>query len=152
MKKVLIATMIVLAFSLVLARGGHGRRGRGHGRGGHGRMWMNEAVLEDIGVKESVRTEIRKMMYEAKKRAMDNGFKVRELKLQMKKEFEKSSPSKAVLKNLAEKIAEIKKQQILIMEKSKIDIMFKLTVDQRKQIMQHMMNNKRRFMKRMMRE
>jgi len=152
MKKLTIFMLIIFSALFLFAGKGHGRgHGRHHGKMGGGmRFWMNEKVLEQIGVDEKVRKTIRTEAHNLKKKIMDIGFQIREENIANRDEFKKENPDRKKIENSIEKIAELKKQQTLIMSKFKVKVLFMLTPDQRRKAIDMLQKRKKRFMKNMM--
>ncbi len=113
----------------------------------HG-MMAHEEMLAAIGVPEAQRAEFRASMHENHKKMMDIQFKIKEERLAMKAEVEKGSPDKAKLQKSIQKIADLRREQTLLMENHKLDMLFKLTPDQRKKALEFMQNRKRMMMER----
>jgi len=127
-----------------------------HGRGGKGmkdhkgmKALMKDEMLEEAGVPEAKRAEIRKKGHEVHKKMMDLNFKVGELRFKVRAEYEKSSPNIKTLKNLNKQIAELRKEQFLVAGDFKVDTFASLTVPQRKKLMELMKERKKEFMGRM---
>ncbi len=150
MYRVMILLSALLIPFMLSAKGPHGEGPEGHGPGGpkHGKggMFFKEEMLEQLGVSDAVRADIRKLMHETKKKAMDVQYKVKEEMLVLKEEAEKTNPDKNKMLESAKKIAELRKEQVLLMETSKIDILFKLTPDQRKKCIQIMQDHRKKMM------
>lgn len=156
MKKLMFIA-IMLAGAIALAqcphhgKGGPGAPGGPEGGPGphHGDMMkMHDEMLEAIGVPEAQRAEFRAAMHETHKKMMDIQFKIREERIAMKGEAEKQSPDKAKLQKSIQKIADLRRDQTLLMENQKLDMLFKLTPDQRKKALDFMQNRKKMMMER----
>ena len=80
---------------------------------------------------------------------MDFNFKVSELRLKIKNEYEKKNPSIKDLKSMNLKIADLRKEQFLLMGNFKIDTFASLTVEQRKKLLELMKERRKEFMGRM---
>lgn len=152
MKKTALFIILLLVGSLLFAQG-HGRkRGNGQkkGRKNHGmQMILNDRLLEDVGVSEKIRAEIRKGKHEVRRKMQDIQFKIKELRVVSRKEIQSKKHNVKKLKNYAAKIAEFQKQRILLMEYFKIDTLTKLTLDQRTKIMKKMEEKRLQLMERM---
>lgn len=150
MKKLIFIGLLFSAMMLFAQEGHEGREGRGGHEGPEGEMMMGKEMLDAAGIPETKQTEIRKEMHDIKQKAMDAQFKVQEERIAMKAELEKPNPDKAKITESIKKIAEMKKEQIIMMETTKINMLFKLTPDQRKKIMEMMMEKRKKFMHHMM--
>jgi len=154
-KTLVIITLILCAMPLVaqVGPGGKGRHGGPGGPGGHEgpgmKGMMQDMMLEEAGVPESKRAEIRKNAHEIHKQMMEINFEIKELRLQTKKEYEKKKPSEKVLKDLNSKIAELRKKQFLIMGNFKIEVHLSLTPEQREKLLEIAKKNRKKFMHRM---
>ena len=165
MKKTIKITIIILLVFLMVPlfaqHGGMGGPGRSRGGIGPGggpgpkgdgpglRAVMNDAMLEEAGVPEAKRAEIRKKGHEIHKKMMDLNFKVSEIRLKIKAEYDKKSPSIKKLKKMNTDIAELRKEQFLLMGNFKIDTFASLTVEQRKKLLELMKERRKEFMGRM---
>jgi Spy/CpxP family protein refolding chaperone len=103
-------------------------------------------MLEEAGVPEAKRAEIRKKGHEIHKQMMDLNFKVSEIRFKIKAEYDKSKPSIKKLKKMNEEIAELRKKQFLLVGNFKIDTFASLTVEQRKKLLELMKERKKEFM------
>ena len=156
MKKVTLFIILLLAGSLLFAQG-HGRSGGGNkgsknkrNKGNKGmHMFMNDRLLEEAGVSEDVRAEIRKARYGVEVKVKDLHFKINELRISSRKEMQKDSLDITKLKTTNANIADLHKQQMLLMGNFRIDQLSKFTVEQRKKITDLMKEKRQRFMKRM---
>ena len=160
-KLTILISLIFLMIPLFAQRGGMGGPGRGHGGmgpdGGPGpkgdgpgmKAIMHDAMLEEAGVPEAKRAEIRKKGHEIHKKMMDLNFKVGELRLKIRAEYEKKNPSIKNLKKMNLDIAELRKEQFLLVGNFKIDTFASLTVEQRKKMLELMKERRKEFMGRM---
>ncbi len=153
MKKTLIFVTIIIASMMLCAqRPGHGHRG-GRGRGpkpGAGvQLFLNDRLLEEVGVSERTRASIRRKKHEIRQKMEDIQFKIRELRIASRDEMKKKQPNIKLLKANAHKTAELQKQRILLLENFKIDVLVTLTPEQRALIVQKMKERRERFMRRM---
>ena len=156
MKKVIktfaVVTLILCAVPLMAQRG-PGRKGKHGGPEGPERPGMHgvmhEMLLEEAGVPEAKREEIRKKSHEIHKQMMEINFEIRELRLKSKKEYEKKKPSEKALKDLNLKIAELRKKQFLMMGIFKIEVHLSLTPEQREKLLELGKRNRQKFMNRM---
>ncbi|HNW83144.1 MAG TPA: hypothetical protein PKG52_09660 [bacterium] len=152
--KFLVVTIAFLSL-IPLAAQGMGKEGSGkqeHGKMGHGggmKGMMSEMMLEDAGVPETQRAEIRKKGHEIHKEMMDINYNIGELRLKMKSEFEKAKPDVTILKNFSGQIAELRKKQFNLIGNFKIEVMTSLTTDQRKKVMDTMKAKREKFMEKM---
>ncbi len=147
-----VAALIFCAVPLMAQRGpgGRGKHGGPGGPGGPGmKGMMHDMMLEEAGVSESQRAEIRKKAHEIHKQMMEINFEIRELRLQTKKEYEKKKPSAKILKDINSKIAELRKKQFLIMGDFKIEVHLSLTPEQREKLLELGRKNRKKFMHRM---
>lgn len=148
--KILIASILFLSLLPLLGQGGPGKKGQGkmgHGPGMKG--MMSEMMLEEAGVPEAQRAEIRKKGHEIHKEMMDINYNIGELRIKMKNEFEKNKPDAGILKNLSGQIAELRKKQFNLIGNFKIEVMTSLTTDQRKKMMETMKAKRDKFMEKM---
>jgi len=156
MKKLMFFAILLMS-SLALAQCPH------HGKGGPGgpeggpkgdhkekMMMMHDEMLKEIGVPEAQRAEFRASMHETHKKMMDIQFKIKEERIAMKGEAEKASPDKAKLQKSIQKIADLRRDQTLLMENHKLEMLFKLTPDQRKNALEFMQHKKKMMMEHMM--
>lgn len=146
---------IFAAFILILVplsaqhRGGPGK-GHGGPKGGHGmKALMNDAMLEEAGVPEAKRADIRKKGHEIHKKMMDLNFQVSEIRFKVKAEYDRKTPSIKKLKKMNAEIAELRKKQFLLVGNFKIDTFASLTVEQRQKLLELMKERKKEFMGRM---
>ncbi|HSA34221.1 MAG TPA: periplasmic heavy metal sensor [bacterium] len=148
---------ILMTSALALAQcPNHGKGGPGGPEGGpkgdhkgH-MMMMHDEMLKEIGVAEAQRAEFRASMHETHKKMMDIQFKIKEERIAMKAEAEKASPDKAKLQKSIQKIADLRRDQTLLMENHKLEMLLKLTPDQRKKALEFMQNRKKMMMNHMM--
>jgi len=151
MKKTIKLTILLSLIFLMVplfaqhVRGGKGMKGEHNGV----KALVKDAMLEEAGVPEAKRAEIRKKGHAIHKLMMDLNFKVGELRFKIKAEYEKNSPNMKTLKNLNKQIAELRKQQFLLAGNFKIDTFASLTVPQRKKLLELMKERKKEFMGRM---
>jgi hypothetical protein len=153
--KTILSMLLVIATSFLLAHEGpRHEKGRKMGFGGRGgiHFFMNEEVLEKIGVGKPVRDEIKKESENMKKQVMEIGLKIKEHSKAMKIELRSDKPDRTLLDSLNVKIAELKKEQSLIIGKFKTDILLKLTTEQRKKALDFWRQRRNNFMKKMMNE
>lgn len=127
--------------------------GQHHQMGGNGMGmglgFINDFFLEKIGVNEENRKKIREIQHSLKKEMMDMQFQMHEKMLTMKKEFEKTELDEAKLKEIANEVAEMRKQQHLKIELNKIEIMKLLTVEQRKELGKYAVERMEHFKQKM---
>jgi Spy/CpxP family protein refolding chaperone len=152
--KIFVVAALVFCAVPLMAQRGPGGKGRHGGPGGRPegpgmKGMMHEMMLEEAGVPESKRAEIRKKAHEIHKQMMEINFQIRELRLQTKKEYEKKKPSAKVLKDLNSKIAELRKKQFLVMGNFKIEVHLSLTSEQREKLLELGKKNRRKFINRM---
>lgn len=145
-----IATMVLVVLTFIplfgqKMEGNQGHKGKNHGK----MMMMHEKMLEDAGVPEAKRAEIRKKGHDIHKEMMDVNFNIGELRLKMKNEYEKEKPDINSLKATNNQIAELRKKQFILMGNFKIDTFSSLTPDQRKKMMELMKEKRKEFMGRM---
>jgi Spy/CpxP family protein refolding chaperone len=155
MRKTIKFTILVsLIFLMIPLFAQHGRGGQGEGVGQKGgnpemRAIMKDAMLEEAGVPEAKRAEIRKKGHEIHKKMMDLNFKVGEIRLKIKAEYDKKNPSIKNLKEMNVQVAELRKEQFLLMGNFKIDTFASLTVEQRQKLLELMKEKRKEFMGRM---
>lgn len=126
------------------------KMGKGHGgKKGEHMMMMHEKMLEEAGVPDAKRAEIRKKGHEIHKEMMDINYNIGELRIKMKDEYEKAKPDINTLKSLNSQIAELRKKQFILMGNFKIDTFSSLTPDQRKKMMELMKEKRKKFMGKM---
>ncbi|MCK5808719.1 hypothetical protein KAH37_07030 [bacterium] len=156
MKKVTLFIMVLLTASLLVAQGAG--RGQGQGKGGkkmkgrqnHGmQMILNDRLLEDAGVSEKMRADIRKKKHEVKQKIGNFHFKIKELRVSSRKEMKKDRPNIKLLRSNAQKTAELQKKAMLLMSNFRIDVLTKLTPEQRKKIVERMKERRNQLMHRM---
>lgn len=156
MKKVTLFIAVILMASLLAAQGMG--QGKGHRKGGKGmkggqkggiQMILNDRLLEDVGVSEKVRADIRKSKHEIKQKVGDLHFKIKELRVSSRNEMKKDRPNIKLLRSNAQKMAELQKQSMLLMSNFRIDVLTKLTPEQRKKIVDRMKQRRERLMHRM---
>jgi len=126
-----------------------GKKGHHGGKKGEHMMMMHEKMLEEAGVPDAKRAEIRKKGHDIHKEMMDINFNIGELRIKMKDEYEKEKPDINALKSLNNQIAELRKKQFILMGNFKIDTFSSLTPDQRKKMMELMKEKRKNFMGRM---
>jgi len=153
-KTIKIVILMSLVFLMIPLFAGHGRGDKGQGMGQKGgnpemRAIMKDAMLEEAGVPEAKRAEIRKKGHEIHKKMMDLNFKVGELRFKVKDEYDKKTPSVKNLKEMNVKIAELRKEQFLLVGNFKIDTFASLTVEQRQKMLELMKEKRKEFMGRM---
>ncbi len=159
MKKLMFIAILMMSAIALAQCPNHGKGGPG-GPGGHEggpkgdhkekMMMMHDEMLKEIGVPEAQRAEMRAAMHETHKKMMDIQFKIKEERIAMKGEAEKGSPDKAKLQNSVKKIADLRRDQTLLMENQKLEMLFKLTSDQRKKALEFMEKKKKMMMDHMM--
>ena len=155
MRKAIKLTIFVsLVFLMIPLFAQHGRGEMGEGMGHKGRnpkmrAIMKDAALEEAGVPEAKRAEIRKKGHEIHKKMMDLNFKVSELRLKTKAEYDKKNPSIKKLKEMNAGMAELRKEQFLLVGNFKIDTLASLTVEQRQKMFEQMKEKRKEFMGRM---
>lgn len=152
MKKVTLFIILLLAGSLLFAQGpggGGGKKGRGHKKSKGMHMFMNDRLLEEAGISEAVRADVRKARHEVELKVKDLHFKINELRILSRKESQNDTLDIQKLKKTNASIADLHKQQMLLMGNFRIDQLSKFTVEQRKKIMSLMKDKRKRFMKRM---
>ncbi len=76
--------------------------------------------------------------------------KINEERMAMKGEVEKANPDKAKLQASVKKIADLRRDQTLLMENHKLDMLLKLTPDQRKKALEFMKKKHEKMMGHMM--
>jgi Spy/CpxP family protein refolding chaperone len=149
MKNSLKLAVIIIAIFSVMPVSAQ-KMGKGHGgKKGEHMMMMHEKMLEEAGVPDAKRAEIRKKGHDIHKEMMDINFNIGELRIKMKNEYEKEKPDINSLKSLNNQIAELRKKQFIIMGNFKIDTFSSLTPDQRKKMMELMKEKRKNFMGRM---
>ncbi len=154
MKKLMFVALLMVS-AMAFAQGPcHGKGGPGchegpgpHDKGAH-MMKMHDEMLAEIGVPEAQRAEFRAAAHETHKKMLDLQFKIKEEQLAMKAEMEKGNPDKAKLQKAVQKIADLRRDQVLLMENHKLDLLFKLGPEQRKKAIEFMQNRKRMMMER----
>ena len=158
MKKATLFIAVILMASLLVAQGMGRGQGQGHRKGGKGmkgghkggiQMILNDRLLEDVGVSEKVRASIRKRKYEIRQKMGNLHFKIKELRVSSRSEMKKDRPNIKLLRSNAQKTAELQKQSMLLMSNFRIDVLTKLTPEQRKKIVDRMKERRERFMHRM---
>jgi len=154
MNKVMFLAILLMS-TIALAQGPHLGKGGPGGPGGHPPhekgahlLKMHDEMLEAIGVPESQRAEIRSMAHETHKKMLDIQFKIKEERLAMKSEIEKGNPDKAKLQKSVQKIADLRREQVLLMENQKIEMLFKLSPEQRKKAIEFMQDRRKMMMER----
>ncbi len=153
--KNLVFFVVMLVSVIALAQGPHhGKGGPGfpggpgpHDKGAH-LLKMHDEMLEAIGVPESQRAEFRAAAHENHEKMLDIQFKIREEKIAMRNEMEKGNPDRAKLQKSVQKIADLRREQMLLMENFKLDLLFKLTAEQRKKALEFMQERRRMMMER----
>lgn len=143
-------TFSIIFLSLASLTAQEGPMKKGQGKMGHGMKGiMSEMMLEEAGVPEAKRAEIRKKGHEIHKEMMDINYNIGELRIKIKNEFDKDKPDISTLKNLNGQIAELRKKQFMLIGNFKIDVMASLTVDQRKKMHEIMKAKREKFMEKM---
>jgi len=156
MKKLMFIAILMMSAVALAQCPNHGKGGPGGHEGGpkgdhKGKMMMmHDEMLKEIGVPEAQRAELRAAMHETHKKMMDIQFKIKEERIAMKGEAEKPNLDKAKLQNSIKKIADLRRDQTLLMENQKLEMLFKLTPDQRKKALEFMQNKKKMMMEHMM--
>jgi len=153
-KTIKFTILISLVFLMIPLFAGHGRGDKGQGMGAKGgnpemRAIMKDAMLEEAGVPEAKRTDIRKKGHVIHKKMMDLNFKVGELRFKVKAEYDKKNLSIKKLKEMNAKIAELRKEQFLVVGNFKIDTFASLTVQQRQKLLKLMKEKRKEFRGRM---
>jgi Spy/CpxP family protein refolding chaperone len=149
MKNSLKLAVIIIAVLSVMPLAAQ-KMGKGHGgKKGENMMMMHEKMLEEAGVPDAKRAEIRKKGHEIHKEMMDINYNIGELRIKMKDEYEKAKPDINTLKSLNSQIAELRKKQFILMGNFKIDTFSSLTPDQRKKMLELMKDKRKKFMGRM---
>jgi Spy/CpxP family protein refolding chaperone len=149
MKNSLKLAVIIIAVLSVMPLAAQ-KMGKGHsGKKGEHMMMMHDKMLEDAGVPDAKRSEIRKKGHEIHKEMMDINYSIGELRIKMKDEYEKAKPDINSLKSLNNQIAELRKKQFILMGNFKIDTFSSLTPDQRKKMLELMKDKRKKFMGRM---
>ena len=136
MKKLITIIAAILIFSPLFAQRGEGNS-----------MWINNQVLEESGVSANVRESIRKDFNDMKIKLVKIRHKDRELHIAIREEFKKKSPNRKVIDKILIKIADLKREQALIIGKTKADVMFRLTPSQREKVSKHISEQRRGFMR-----
>lgn len=156
MKKLMFLAILMMSAMALAQCPNHGKGGPGGPEGGpkgdhkgH-MMMMHDEMLKDLGVPEAQRAEFRASMHETHKKMMDIQFKIKEERLAMKTESQKATPDKAKLQKSIQKIADLRRDQTLLMENHKLDLLFKLTPEQRKKALDFMQDRKKMMMEHMM--
>jgi Spy/CpxP family protein refolding chaperone len=148
--KVAVAIIAVLSvMPLAAQKMGKGKGGHGGKEGKHVMMMMHEEMLEEAGVPEAKRADIRKKGHDIHKEMMDINFNIGELRIKMKNEYEKAKPDINTLKALNNQIAELRKKQFILSGTFKIDVFSSLTSEQRSKMMNLMKEKRKEFMGRM---
>lgn len=148
--RLLTFSIIFLTLATLAAQEGPMKKGQGKMGPGHGmKGMMSEMMLEEAGVPEAKRAEIRKKGHEIHKEMMDVNYNIGELRIKMKNEFDKDKPDINTLKNLNGQIADLRKKQFMLIGNFKIDVMASLTVDQRKKMHEIMKAKRDKFMEKM---
>ena len=157
MKKLMFLAFLLMSAVAFAQCPNHGKGGPGGHEGGPGKhdkgahmMKMHDEMLEAIGVPEAQRAEFRAAAHENHKKMMDIQFKIKEERLAMKTESQKATPDKAKLQKSIQKIADLRRDQTLLMENHKLDLLFKLTPEQRKKALDFMQDRKKMMMEHMM--
>lgn len=109
---------------------------------------MTDEALEKSGVSAEVRAEVRKEIGVMKVKLVKLHNEIQELRVTIREEFKKENPSRDVIGKAVEKIADLKREQALAVGKSKAEIMFKLTPEQREKVTKHLRERRREFKKR----
>lgn len=153
MKKLMFLAILLMSAVALAQCPNHGKGGPGGPEGGPGKhdkgahmMKMHDEMLEAIGVPEAQRAEFRASAHENHKKMMDIQFKIKEERLAMKGEAQKPNPDKAKLQKSIQKIADLRRDQTLLMENHKLEMLFKLTPDQRKKALEFMQSRKKMMM------
>ncbi len=147
MKKITALFFILMLTASLSAQNRH-RRGRNF-KGGPGHFWLSNHMMEQAGIPEKKQLEVREKIHDTKKKLMDIGFEIRNIRKQSQNEFLKEKPDLKKLRKLNAKAAELKKKQILLMGKAKIDIISGFTSEQRKNILKLVEERRENFMKKM---
>ncbi|HOW51810.1 MAG TPA: periplasmic heavy metal sensor [bacterium] len=155
MKKLMFIAILMMSAVALAQCPNHGKGGPGGHEGGpkgdhKGHMMMHDEMLKELGVPEAQRAEFRASMHETHKKMMDIQFKIKEERIAMKSEAQKPNPDKAKLQNSIKKIGDLRRDQTLLMENHKLDMLFKLNPDQRKKALDFMEKKKKMMMDHMM--
>jgi len=110
--------------------------------------WMRDAMLEEIGVAEAVRVQIREMMAEMRKEAMDTQFQIGEKHREMRKELTAKELNEAKIKTLIQEMAELRKTQAIQMETRKLELIKLLTPEQREKLFTALEKGRKDFFER----
>lgn len=153
-KTIKLTVLVSLIFLMIPLFAQRGRGGMGEGMGRKGgnpqmRAIMKDATLEEAGVPESKRAKIRKKGHEIHKKMMDLNFKISEIRLKTRAEYDKKNPSIKNLKKMNTQIAELRKEQFLLVGNFKIDTLASFTVEQRQKMFELMKEKRKEFMGRM---
>lgn len=157
MKRLMFLTILLVGAVALAQCPHHGKGGPGGPGGPEGpgprdkgahTLKMHDEMLEAIGVPESQRAEFRAAAHENHKRMLDIQFKIKEERLAMKAEVEKGNPDKAKLQKSIQKIADLRREQVLLMENFRLEMLFKLTPDQRKKALDFMQSQRKMMMER----
>lgn len=158
MKKILTA-LFILTFTLggitLFAQQGPGKKMHGKkmhqmqmpGMGMH--LWMQDKLLETIGVDEKTRTAIRGMMIAFEKDMLDLHYHFTEERLALQKEMLKPNFDETKVKNIIKKMGELRKDQLVKAEFRKLDMLKMLSLEQRKQLYEQITIARTSFMQKM---
>jgi Spy/CpxP family protein refolding chaperone len=132
-------------------RDGYGSHHRGAGPGNRrmGGWFWNQEMLDNLGVSAQVRKEIYSIITRIRNEAMDYQLKIREKRVEIRKEYYQSYLDEKKIKALMKEVAELKSRQQYAVDLQKLEIMKLLTAEQRQRLYRHLLERRKRFWRHM---
>ncbi len=138
-KSLILITIALLLPSLLLAKG-H-RRGGSDGWNGergsfmhHQRIWKNPELIDQVGLKENQVNALKEMDFEMREKRLKQKSELGTLRLAMEKAFSQQSPDQKEIRDLAQKVAELKGQGFIQRIESRLKVVEILTPEQFKKL------------------
>ncbi len=139
-KGAIISVIMVFLISSFAAASPWGDRGRGGGRGmGGGQksicgIWKNQKIVEELGLTDEQVKGLKDADFAFREKKMELKCQLDGLRLQMEKAFSEDAVDEAAVRQLAEKISDLRGKMFTLKIESRLEVRKLLSADQLKKL------------------
>ncbi len=139
-KGMVVAVVMVFLISSFAAASPWGERGQGRGYGKEGRqnspcgIWRNPKITEELGLTDEQVEKLKDADFAFREKKMELKYQLNRLSLQMEKAFTKDAVDEAAVRQLAEKISDLRGKLFTRKIESRLEIRKLLSADQLKKL------------------